>query len=329
MSDADRANLRIAASLVTDDKFGRLWDLTPERQREYLANIVRLLANPSTRSNNLERLAKGIDGLKRRVGTGFVDDARALLRLTDMTSTLAAKVDPNFTQNIELVGMVALALLVPGPEDVVLGQLGIKLARMLALRIGGRVAASLAERFAKISTLGIGSNVLAFNQQTQAQGSYTVTATHKKLDPKVTYLTLKTHNNKRELIETTPEHPFMMNKGWVLAGKLHVGDKVREKGGYYGAVEFNKTIDRTQTMYNLTVAFAQRGGKMGSSSTLPWGLRLAAYTSDSPISAGLIQVMGSVSGISLRLAGVSTVPIGYTIVTPISVPFSSASKERR
>jgi len=49
----------------------------------------------------------------------------------------------------------------------------------------------------------------------------------------------------------------MTNKGWVFAGKLHVGDKVREKGGYYGTVQFSKTIDRTQTMYHLTVATAR------------------------------------------------------------------------
>lgn len=41
-----------------------------------------------------------------------------------------------------------------------------------------------------------------------------VAATHKNLDPKITYLTLKSYHGQRELLETTPHHPFITSKGW-------------------------------------------------------------------------------------------------------------------
>jgi hypothetical protein len=60
-----------------------------------------------------------------------------------------------------------------------------------------------------------------------------------------------------EQLETTPEHPFFTaEKGWLPAGELTIGMHVRKADGSYGLVWWAWAIQRTQTMYNLTVGTA-------------------------------------------------------------------------
>ncbi|PKO12525.1 MAG: hypothetical protein CVU39_23870 [Chloroflexi bacterium HGW-Chloroflexi-10] len=57
-----------------------------------------------------------------------------------------------------------------------------------------------------------------------------------------------------EWLETTPEHPFYtQDEGWLPAGDLKTGMKVRKADGSFGLVWLKWTIYRTQVMYNLTV----------------------------------------------------------------------------
>ena len=94
--------------------------------------------------------------------------------------------------------------------------------------------------------------VLAYNEATQTTAVYTVTAVMVHDDPSIVVLDLD-----GERIETTPEHPFFTAEdGWVPAGDLTTELHIRKVDGTYGQVRNIVTEQRTQTMYNLTVAVA-------------------------------------------------------------------------
>jgi hypothetical protein len=92
-------------------------------------------------------------------------------------------------------------------------------------------------------------------------------------DPEVTYLSVEDdESGQDEIIVTTPGHPFYLevnvdnsdrpapeghedlNKRWVGAGDLKLGDKIRQADGTSGTVKIVKTIEQERTMYNLDVA---------------------------------------------------------------------------
>jgi RHS repeat-associated protein len=100
-----------------------------------------------------------------------------------------------------------------------------------------------------ISTLKEGDNVLAYDQQSGTTETHKVQAVLKHDDPVIVHLTIDD-----EQIETTPEHPFYtLERGWVNAGELKVGEHVRKADGGYGRVQKVEREQRQQTMYNLTV----------------------------------------------------------------------------
>ena len=123
-----------------------------------------------------------------------------------------------------------------------------------------------------IGALTVGTPVLAFNESTQQNGYYPITAVHRNLDPALTYLSLKDgRTGQPEAVTTTPEHPFYvqtqadtqtrpkpvghedLNSHWVGAGHLQIGDKIREADGSVGTVANVVTVQQTQEMFNLTV----------------------------------------------------------------------------
>ena len=60
-----------------------------------------------------------------------------------------------------------------------------------------------------------------------------------------------------EIIETTFEHPFLLDsEEWVVAGELQVGDVIEQGNGETGVVEGIQFSLAPQLMYNLTVAEA-------------------------------------------------------------------------
>ncbi|MCE7989395.1 MAG: hypothetical protein DYG89_50225 [Caldilinea sp. CFX5] len=114
-----------------------------------------------------------------------------------------------------------------------------------------------------ISEIQVGDLVLAYDEATGATGYYTVTAVISHVDPSLIELTID-----GETLETTAEHPFYVmasapwlatgaSQGrWVDAGDLHVGDAVRQADGTTGIVQAVVVVQRSQPMYNLTVAVA-------------------------------------------------------------------------
>ena len=103
-----------------------------------------------------------------------------------------------------------------------------------------------------IGDLRLGDHVLAWDEASGTTGSYTVTAVLAHPDPTLIHLTLDD-----EHLETTPEHPFLTaERGWVAAGDLRVGERVRQVDGGFGRVQAVALEQRAQVMYNLTVAVA-------------------------------------------------------------------------
>jgi hypothetical protein len=103
-----------------------------------------------------------------------------------------------------------------------------------------------------INALHIGDIVLAYNEAAGTMGYYTITAVLAHDDPIIVYVTIDD-----EPIETTPEHPFYTGeRGWVSASELRVGDHIRSAKGGYGVVRATVIVQRSQRMYNLTVAEA-------------------------------------------------------------------------
>ncbi len=103
-----------------------------------------------------------------------------------------------------------------------------------------------------IQTLQSGDLVFAYDEATDTTGIYTITGRAAHLDPAVVTLTIGD-----ETIDTTPEHPFYVAaRGWVEAGRLAVGDRIRRVDGSYGVISTVELVVRPEVMYNLTVADA-------------------------------------------------------------------------
>lgn len=100
-----------------------------------------------------------------------------------------------------------------------------------------------------ISDLEEGMVALAYNEETEEIDYYPVIATWSHQDPVIQYLTID-----GELIKTTPNHPFYTAMGeWVAAGKLQIGDTIRNGEWEVGTVEAITFVYQPRPMYNLTV----------------------------------------------------------------------------
>lgn len=102
-----------------------------------------------------------------------------------------------------------------------------------------------------ISELQEGDWVLAYHELTGELGYYPVTKTWVHIDPIIITLVID-----GELIETTPNHPFYTDEGWLGAGDLWVGAKVVRANGQLGQVESINVETTPQLMYDLTVDVA-------------------------------------------------------------------------
>lgn len=102
-----------------------------------------------------------------------------------------------------------------------------------------------------ISQLAVGDEVLAYDEPMGENEYQTIEATWVHLDPLIVHLTIE-----GETIETTPNHPFYTDAGWVEAGDLWVGAAIYTAAGNYGYVQTTELAPHPQPMYDLTVATA-------------------------------------------------------------------------
>ncbi len=99
-----------------------------------------------------------------------------------------------------------------------------------------------------ISSIEIGTQVLAFDEETGHSGWFDVVATSAHLDQ-----TLLTVDIGSETILTTPEHPFYVNESWVPAIDLKPGMVIYSAAGILTSILEVTVIERPTVMYNLTV----------------------------------------------------------------------------
>jgi RHS repeat-associated protein len=100
-----------------------------------------------------------------------------------------------------------------------------------------------------IASIRVGDTIEAYDPKTGETGPHIVTAVMAHTDPAIEHLATDTGT-----IDTTPNHPFFTtDRGWVEAGSLRVGEKVRtETGGSATVTGF--TIEAAPTtMWDLTV----------------------------------------------------------------------------
>lgn len=115
-----------------------------------------------------------------------------------------------------------------------------------------------------ISSVAVGTPVLAFNEQAKQQEVQPVTATitHGKNDQSVVTLKLESSDGKQEVLETTPEHPFAIRVGqdgqiaWVNAIDLTKGQSIARADGRSGRLISRSVEARDTQLYNLSVARA-------------------------------------------------------------------------
>ena len=116
----------------------------------------------------------------------------------------------------------------------------------------GDTPVATADGLKPIEEIAAGDPVLAFDEISGATGFYTVTATLKHVDSVLVLLTLEDR-----VIETTPAHPFYTAEGgWIAAGNLAAGDRIRKSDGEAGVVLKVETVERNEEVYNLAVADA-------------------------------------------------------------------------
>jgi hypothetical protein len=105
---------------------------------------------------------------------------------------------------------------------------------------------------APIAEIAIGDTVLTYHEGLQATGHYSVTAVWAHTDPVVVTLVID-----GEVIETTPEHPFFVTgRGWTPAAQVVAGTAIQQADGTSGIVQATQLEQRSQVMYNFTVADA-------------------------------------------------------------------------
>lgn len=211
-----------ALSFVTDDTFKGLWP-SPKEKIEYLVNLGVIVADPTTRSSNLNKIARRVDNLSKSIkGGSAIDTANDARSIRENVATFTQSIDPNMNTKIAVFIFLGVTAFTPIglPEDVALGILVGKTVASVAARIGGRLAArfglaasegiekSLARIFGcdnsfapntrvatltglvAIAALSIGTPVLAYNEQTGKNEYQPITDifTHGEKNQKITYL---------------------------------------------------------------------------------------------------------------------------------------------
>ncbi|MFN8523149.1 MAG: polymorphic toxin-type HINT domain-containing protein [Chloroflexota bacterium] len=106
-----------------------------------------------------------------------------------------------------------------------------------------------------IDQVRLSDEALAYDERTGRQGYFTVTAVHTHRDEAL--VRLIPTGTSGEAVETAANHPFLTQDGdWRPAGRLRVGDSLRQSAGRLGRVATVEPRSGSQVMYNLTVAEA-------------------------------------------------------------------------
>ena len=106
-----------------------------------------------------------------------------------------------------------------------------------------------------IEDIEVGDMVAAKSDQTGEMEYKPVVRLYRHENKTVLNLTFETANGEQELIQATPEHPFMKADGtWRSASQLAVGDRVQTNGKQIATLKAVATDAKTHKVYNFEVA---------------------------------------------------------------------------
>ncbi|MBV9615556.1 MAG: hypothetical protein JO031_08875, partial [Ktedonobacteraceae bacterium] len=126
-----------------------------------------------------------------------------------------------------------------------------------------------------IDSLKVGDHIQAYNPTTKKVSTQTVQHVFINHDNDLVDVTLAVHHESdstkhqkiaiishgnhappvtTEVVHTTKKHPWLTTRGWITAGKLHLGDQVQRLNGETADVIALKVIPGEQDMYDLTVS---------------------------------------------------------------------------
>ena len=100
-----------------------------------------------------------------------------------------------------------------------------------------------------ISSLKVGDTVEAYDPRTGVTAPHTVSAVMTNLDPVIEHLA-----TDQGSIDTTPNHPFFTaDRGWIDAGSLKIGEKVRTASSGTATITGFTLQAEPSTMWDITV----------------------------------------------------------------------------
>jgi RHS repeat-associated protein len=196
-------------------------------------------------------------------------------------------------------------------------------------------AVATADGSTAIASLHAGDTVEAYDPRTGETGPHTVTAVMVNPDPATEHLVLDSG-----AVDTTPNHPFFTtHRGWVNAGDLKIGEKVRTATGSDATVVSFTVDDHSANMWDITVdgahSFFVGSGRVlvhncpiaGPGTGRPYppnlpgdqlpGARPPVPTTElSPEARALTQLgqdTGDIGNIAKDIAGEPVVPAGATV----------------
>jgi hypothetical protein len=97
--------------------------------------------------------------------------------------------------------------------------------------------------------MDVGDYVTSEDPKTGEVASHLVIGVSSHNDPEIEYLRID-----GESIETTPNHLFMTDRGWVEAGSLRRGSKLKKLDGSFGVVDGFSIESGHVQMWDLTVS---------------------------------------------------------------------------
>jgi RHS repeat-associated protein len=114
---------------------------------------------------------------------------------------------------------------------------------------GAETAVATARGAVAISSLKVGDIITSRDANTGEVDEHAITAVMVHIDSEIEHLQID-----GETIETTPNHPFLTDKGWLEADALYGGARVQRLDGSFGPVEGYSIEIRPVVMWDLTVS---------------------------------------------------------------------------
>jgi YD repeat-containing protein len=218
-------------------------------------------------------------GLLGLIGLAEVASAARAGRLAIQSGTALVRAETAIVRKTEGLEAVGCALFLPNSFPATTKVWVARAANNLASKaknlasqvvLNSKRTAKITVSTIAISTLAVGTQVLAYNENTNQDGLYMVTDVRKMTKPAIVHIEVE-FGKQHETIDATPGHPFWVKRlvdgkargkpegyidlssYWVSASNLKTGDIVSRAGHQEGIVRSVKLEAKQQPVYDLTV----------------------------------------------------------------------------